>query len=78
MEVIFCYICYSTNVEEDHICDRCEEHYCYDCSCTYDIHTQYDSNLCYHCACHYRRKSLTRDMIRENKINILLYDSGLH
>ena len=76
MEVIFCYICYSTNVEEDHICDSCEEHYCYDCSCTYDIHTQCD-NLCFECADHSRRKYLSKDMLRENKINILLYDSDL-
>ncbi len=70
--MIHCYICYSTNVEEECVCENCEEHYCWDCSCTYSIHTQCDSNLCYQCADHNRRKSLTRDMIRENKINLLI------
>lgn len=70
--MIYCYICYSTNVEEECVCENCEEYYCWDCSCTYNIHTQCDSNLCYQCANHYRRKSLTKDMIRENKINLLI------
>ena len=72
MSKIHCYICYTTNVDEDHICDRCEEHYCYDCSCTYNIHTQCDSNLCYTCADQFRKKSLTKSMIRDNKLLLLL------
>ena len=72
MSKIHCYICYSTDVDEDYVCDRCEEHYCCDCSCTYNIHTQCDSNLCYECADHSRRKPLTKSMIRDNKLLLLL------
>ena len=70
--MIHCYICYSRNVDEECVCEKCEEHYCGDCSCTYNIHTQCDSNLCYECSDQRRRKSLTKDMIRENKINLLI------
>ena len=69
--LIHCHICYTTNVDEDYVCDRCEEHYCWDCSCTYNIHNQCDSNLCYDCSDQSRRKPLTKDMIRENKINLI-------
>ena len=72
MSKIHCYICYTTNVDEEYVCDKCEEHYCGDCSCTYDIHTQCDSNLCYTCADQFRKKSLTKSMIRDNKLLLLL------
>ena len=72
MSKIHCYICYTTYLDEELVCDRCEEHYCWDCSCTYDIHTQCDSNLCYTCADHFRKKSLTKSMIRDNKLLLLL------
>ena len=71
MSKIHCYICYTTNVDEEYVCDKCEEHYCEDCSCTYDIHTQCDSNLCYECSDQHRRKFLTRETIRENKLNLI-------
>jgi hypothetical protein len=72
MSKIHCYICYTTDVDEDYVCDNCEQHYCWDCSCTYNIHTQCDSNLCYECANHSRKKSLTKSMIRDNKLLLLL------
>lgn len=74
--MIHCHICYSTNIDEDFVCDRCEEHYCYDCSCTYNIHTQCDSNLCYECSDQRRRKPLTKDMIRDNKLIIILQNGN--
>ena len=36
------------------------------------IYTQCDSNLCYECADHSRKKSLTKSMIRDNKLLLLL------
>ncbi len=72
MSKIHCHICYTTNVDEEYVCDKCEEHYCEDCSCTYNIHTQCDSNLCYECSDQHRRKSLTKQEIRDNKLLLLL------
>lgn len=74
--MIHCHICYSTNIDEDFVCDRCEEYYCWDCSCTYDIHTQCDSNLCYECSDQRRRKPLTKDMIRDNKLMMILQNGN--
>lgn len=71
--MIHCYICYSRNVEEEFVCDRCGEYYCEECSYTYTPHFQYEGSLCYWCSDQRRRKSLTKDMIRENKINLLIY-----
>lgn len=65
-----CYICYGST-DDYMICDRCEEHYCDDCSYTFTIHYQYQGSLCYNCSDQSRRKKLTRDIIRDNKIKSL-------
>jgi hypothetical protein len=65
----YCYICYST--DECYICDRCEEHYCYECAYTFTIHYQYEGNLCYHCSDQRRKTPLTKELKRELKIKYL-------
>ena len=66
-----CHICYSPVVEEDMVCDRCEEIYCHDCSYTFLLHYQYEGSLCFWCSDQDRRKPLTKNDIRENKIRLL-------
>ena len=46
MNKIYCYICYTINVDEDYVCDSCDNHS--------------------------RKKSLTKSMIRDNKLLLLL------
>ena len=70
--MIYCHICYSKNVEEEFICDRFGEYYCEECSYTYTIHFQYEGALCYWCSDQNRKKLLTKDMIRENKISLFI------
>jgi len=70
---LYCYICYSIDeVDEEIICDNCENHYCYDCSYTYSMHYQYEGCLCYWCSDQHRRKKLTKEIIRNNKLKIIL------
>ncbi len=69
--LIHCHICYTTNVDEDFVCDQCDQYYCEDCSYTYSLHFQYEGSLCYDCSDQRRIKPLTKDMIRENKINLI-------
>ena len=66
-----CYICYKTT-EDYMICDRCENHYCEDCSYTFSLHFQYEGGMCYNCSDQNRRKKLTKDIIRDNKLKSLL------
>jgi hypothetical protein len=67
-----CYICYSDNLDDEFICDKCEQHYCEECSYTYSIHYQYEGSLCYWCSDQNRRKKLTKEIIRNNKMKIIL------
>jgi hypothetical protein len=66
----YCYICYSTLVEDWAICDICSEYYCDDCSYTFSIHYQNYNPRCFYCSEQYRREKLTKELIRENKIKI--------
>lgn len=66
-----CHICYSTKVE-DCVCDRCEQHYCYDCSYTFSPHYQHQGSRCYPCANQSRREKLDKSIIRENKLKTIL------
>lgn len=61
----FCYICYS-KTDDDYICDRCDEHYCYDCSYTFSLHYQHQGSRCYYCADQSRRDQLTKEDKRNN------------
>lgn len=66
----YCYICYSqTDIEM--ICDRCEEHYCDDCSYTFSLHYQFQGSRCYSCAGQ-GRKIPTKNEIRIRKIDIII------
>jgi hypothetical protein len=71
MQKIHCHICYSLDIDEDFICDRCEEYYCEDCSYTFTIHYQYEGSLCYYCSDQKRRKPLTKELKRHLKIKYL-------
>lgn len=53
------------------ICDRCEEHYCDDCSYTFSLHYQFQGSRCYSCAGQ-GRKIQTKNEIRIRKIDIII------
>lgn len=68
-----CHICYSINVDDDFICDKCDNYYCENCSYTYTIHFQYEGALCYFCSDQERkRKRPLKEDIRNNKIDLLI------
>lgn len=67
--MIYCHICYTQDVDPDFICDKCDEHYCYDCSYTFSLHYQHEGSRCYECADQSRRTRLDN---RDVKINYLL------
>lgn len=67
-----CYICYSSPVDEDFVCDRCENHYCEDCSYTYSLHYQFQGSRCHWCSDQPRLIKLTQAMVRSNKIKLLI------
>ena len=69
--MIYCHICYSTNVDEDFICDTCDQHYCEECSYTFTLHYQHEGPRCYWCADQGRRKPLSKADIRNNKLKMI-------
>jgi hypothetical protein len=71
MEYNHCYICYEFE-DELFICDRCDNWYCYECSYSYTYHNPYEGNLCYLCSDQSRRKALTDNDIRNNKIKMCI------
>lgn len=72
----YCHICYSMNIDPEYVCDRCEQHYCWDCSYTFTIHYQYEGSLCHYCSDQRRRIPLTKDMKRDNKIKLVLSEKN--
>jgi hypothetical protein len=72
MSKIHCHICYSTNVDEDFICDKCDQYYCEDCSYTFSLHYQHEGARCYWCSDQNRKKPLTKQEIRHNKLLLLI------
>jgi len=72
----YCYICYSLNIDDESICDSCENYYCEDCSYTFSIHYQYYGSKCYLCSNQGRRSKLTKESKRDEKIKLLLYDNN--
>lgn len=65
-----CHICY-VMTDELYTCDKCDNLYCYDCSYTFTIHYQYEGSLCHWCSDQGRRKKLTREELRNNKIELI-------
>jgi hypothetical protein len=68
----FCYICYTLNIDEDFICDTCDNYYCEDCSYTFSLHYQHQGSRCYSCADQSRLNPLLKEVIRNNKLLILV------
>jgi len=68
----YCHICYKNNIDEDFICDTCDNYYCEDCSYTFTIHYQFQGSRCYCCSDQKRLKLLTKEMIRDNKLKLLI------
>ena len=66
-----CHICYTLNVDDEFICAKCENYYCEECSYSYTIHFQYEGGLCYYCSDQKRRKTLSKEDIRNNKLFII-------
>jgi hypothetical protein len=69
--MIHCYHCFTTIVDEDFICDTCEELYCEECSYTFSLHYQFQGSRCYSCADQSRRNRLTKEEIRDNKLKLI-------
>jgi hypothetical protein len=69
--MLYCSICYSTNTDEDMVCESCDEYYCEDCSYTFSIHYQFQGAKCYVCADQRRRTPLSKELKRNNKIKII-------
>ncbi len=65
--MIPCYICYAPT-DPEFICDRCDNHYCEDCSYSFTLHYQYEGGLCYWYSDQSRKKPLIKETVRENKI----------
>ena len=68
--MIYCGRCFTLNVDENFICDKCEEHYCEECSYTFSPHYQFQGSRCYLCADQSRRNKLGISTIRDNKLII--------
>ena len=71
MNKIHCHICYSTNVDEEFICERCDQYYCEDCAAIFNSISQIDYNCCYECSDGNRIKPLHKDEIRNNKLKLI-------
>lgn len=69
--MIYCYICYEQNIDEDFICDICENYYCEGCSYTFSIHYQHEGARCYLCADQRRRKKLEKEVKIDNRLKLL-------
>lgn len=67
-----CSICFIFPVDDNMICDLCDEHYCEDCSYTFTLHYQYQGSRCYQCSGQNRIKKLNKEDIRQNKIELTL------
>jgi hypothetical protein len=68
-----CYICYTTVLGPDiMVCDTCDEIYCEDCSYTFSLHYQHQGARCHWCSDQRRLKPLTKEMLRDNKLKLLL------
>ena len=65
-----CYICFTTNIERDCYCERCDNLYCEDCSSIFTVHNQMDGNCCYICAEQNRKIKLDKTEIRLNKLKL--------
>jgi len=70
--MIYCSICYSTNLDGDLICDTCDDIYCEDCSYTYTLHYQFEGCRCYVCADQSRLHNIYKKEIRNNKLKVIL------
>lgn len=70
--MIHCHICYTENVDPEWICDKCDQHYCEDCSYTFSPHYQHQGSRCYQCADQERKERLKIEDIRDNKMIIFL------
>lgn len=72
-KIVNCEICYTLGQKDDDIfeCDICGRLYCWECSYTFSLHYQHQGSRCYECSDQSRIKPLTKDMIRENKIDLL-------
>ena len=69
--MIYCYICHDIT-EEDFICDICDNYYCEECSYTYGLYYQFQGSRCYKCADQDRRNKITKNDIRNRKLDKIL------
>ncbi len=68
-----CYVIFYKDVlEEEILCDKCDNYHCEECSYTFSIHYQHQGSRCYLCADQRRRKILTKIEQRDNKLKLYL------
>ena len=67
-----CHICYSDQVDDRYNCEVCDNHYCDDCSATFNEHSQIDYNCCCHCSDQSPIVCKSKGDIRDNKLKLLL------
>lgn len=66
----FCYICYDST-EGEMICDICDQFYCHECSYSFTLFYQHEGSRCHYCSDQSRKSKLTKDKLRNNKIDYL-------
>ena len=47
--ILHCHLCYTQDVDEEVVCERCEENFCFSCSAQFTLHGRIDYNCCYMC-----------------------------
>ena len=74
-DIIHCHNCYTMKVDEDCVCERCEQYYCDKCSARMTYHNQIDYNCC--CNCSYQdpkhvdfKKDVDKNLIELEKEEI--------
>jgi hypothetical protein len=70
MNKLHCHICFSSNIDQNMVCDICEQYYCEECSYTFTIHYQHQGARCFQCSDQQRIKPLSKENIRNNKLKI--------
>lgn len=68
-----CHICYTMDVEPEFVCDRCDLHYCDECSYSFNLHYQFEGSRCHLCSDQPRRNRLDKILKRDNKIKLILH-----
>jgi hypothetical protein len=75
--MIHCHICFQVT-DEDFLCDTCDEYYCDECSYTFSLHYQHQGARCHWCSDQSRRRPITKEEIRNNKLKLILNENPIN